>query len=270
MDFAQTFLLAFILTLLVSLVLTIVVSVRSKSPNSFLLSFIIYWFLTFCLMYLAQYWMPLRPELNLPLSYVGQFELLLKVWGISACVFILVPLIFAIVSYFNSKRPDAMTVKGIGLPGFLVALIMVMVAFPSVFKSPDKAAEAQVKANLHTIQITLERYGIDHGDRYPGEINDLIKSDYLTSFPINPFSRGQMQEVDFGDPNFEGNFTYVPVIVSGEVIGYNLLGYGARQTDGLDINDDGVPDHVIINLGSGVDTPALEKNLSTSQPEILQ
>ena len=268
MDFAQTFLLAFILILLISLVLTIVVSVRSKSPISFLLSFIIYWFLTFCLMFLTQYWNASPPMLRLPISYIQQWELSIKVWGISACAFILVPLVFVIAGYFNSKRPDATSVKGLGLVGFLIAFVMVGVTASSAIMAPNKAAEAEVKSNLHTIQIAVEQYGIDHGGRYPVEINELITSGYLTSFPVNPFSRGQMQEVDFGDPDFEGNFTYEPVIVGGEVTGFSLLGYGSRENDGIDINGDGKRDHVIINIDNGVDTPALEENLSTSQPEI--
>ena len=255
MDFAQTFLLTFILILLISLVLTIVLSVRSKSSISFLLSFIVYWFLAFCLMILAQYWNAFRPVLSLPLSYIDQLELSYKVWEVSAWAFILVPLVFVIVSYFNPKRPDVPTVKGLGLPGIFVAFVILVFAVQSIDQSPRRTAEAEVKSNLRGIQIALERYCVENGNRYPAEINELITSEYITSFWKNPFSTEPMRPIEFGDPNFEGNFTYVPVIVSGEVTGYSLLGYGYRQTYGEDVNGDGVPDHVILSISSGVDTP---------------
>jgi len=90
--------------------------------------------------------------------------------------------------------------------------ILAAIALPNYIKAKDKAKEAEVKANLHTIQISLERYMTDNGE-YPeyligGDIeawshwhsvNDqtdalnalvqdpLIIYDYITSYPMNPF-----------------------------------------------------------------------------------
>ncbi|MFH1676048.1 MAG: type II secretion system protein [bacterium] len=90
--------------------------------------------------------------------------------------------------------------------------ILAAIALPNYIKAKDKAKEAEVKANLHTIQIALERYMVDNGE-YPdlliggdiegwlnwhavhdpedplnGIVNDpLVSYDYITSFPGNPF-----------------------------------------------------------------------------------
>ncbi len=99
--------------------------------------------------------------------------------------------------------------------------ILAAIALPNYIKAKNKAKEAEVKANCHTIQISLERYMTDNNE-YPhyllgGDIdgwlnwhsnwngvNDMgmsggrvasndrlqdpmIEYDYITSYPFNPF-----------------------------------------------------------------------------------
>jgi prepilin-type N-terminal cleavage/methylation domain-containing protein len=45
--------------------------------------------------------------------------------------------------------------------------ILAAIALPNYIKAKDKAKEAEVKANCHTIQIALERYATDHSGAYP-------------------------------------------------------------------------------------------------------
>lgn len=45
--------------------------------------------------------------------------------------------------------------------------ILASIALPNYIKAKDKAREAEVKANVHSIQIALERYAVDHGGQYP-------------------------------------------------------------------------------------------------------
>lgn len=52
--------------------------------------------------------------------------------------------------------------------------ILAAIALPNYIKAKDKAKEAEVKANCHTIQIALERYATDHSGAYP---NYLIGGD---------------------------------------------------------------------------------------------
>jgi prepilin-type N-terminal cleavage/methylation domain-containing protein len=115
--------------------------------------------------------------------------------------------------------------KGFTLIELLVVItiigILAAIALPNYIKAKNKAKEAEVKANLHTIQIALERYMTDASE-YPhyllgGDVdgwlnwhsqwdgandmgmsggrvasNDrlqdpLIEYDYMTSYPNNPF-----------------------------------------------------------------------------------
>ncbi|HEX9746136.1 MAG TPA: type II secretion system protein [bacterium] len=90
--------------------------------------------------------------------------------------------------------------------------ILAAIALPNYIKAKDKAKEAEVKANLHTIQISLERYMTDNS-KYPdflmgGDVqgwlnwhsqhdsedhgyailqDSLVEYDYITSYPDNPF-----------------------------------------------------------------------------------
>lgn len=61
--------------------------------------------------------------------------------------------------------------KGFTLIELLVVItiigILAAIALPNYIKAKDKAREAEVKANVHAIQIALERYAVDHGGQYP-------------------------------------------------------------------------------------------------------
>lgn len=94
--------------------------------------------------------------------------------------------------------------------------ILAAIALPNYIKAKDKAKEAEVKSNCHTIQIALERYATDHSGAYPNYIlggdkrgwddrsgcraitapgsettrpprDPLIHYAYVTSYPDNPF-----------------------------------------------------------------------------------
>jgi prepilin-type N-terminal cleavage/methylation domain-containing protein len=64
--------------------------------------------------------------------------------------------------------------KGFTLIELLVVItiigILAAIALPNYIKAKDKAREAEVKANVHTIQIALERYATDNSGQYPAMI----------------------------------------------------------------------------------------------------
>lgn len=64
--------------------------------------------------------------------------------------------------------------KGFTLIELLVVItiigILAAIALPNYIKAKDKAREAEVKANVHAIQIALERYATDHSGQYPAMI----------------------------------------------------------------------------------------------------
>ncbi len=100
--------------------------------------------------------------------------------------------------------------------------ILAAIALPNYIKAKDKAKEVEAKANLHTIQISVERYNVDHRE-YPAFLlggdsdgwlswhskwneanpdpqapanawvqDPLVEYNYMVSYPENPF-------IDAGD-----------------------------------------------------------------------
>src|SRR4030043_309784 len=45
--------------------------------------------------------------------------------------------------------------------------ILAAMALPNFVKAREKAKEAEVKSNIHSIQVALERYAVDTGGVYP-------------------------------------------------------------------------------------------------------
>ncbi len=116
--------------------------------------------------------------------------------------------------------------KGFTLIELLVVItiigILAAIALPNYIKAKDKAKEVEAKANLHTIQIAVERYNTDHHEYPPyllGGDSDgwlywhsqcdeaspppdvpanawvqdpLVEYNYIVSYPENPF-------IDAGD-----------------------------------------------------------------------
>jgi len=177
-----------------------------------------------------------------------------------------------IYGYARPNHPKSNFYKEVGVLCIIIWFFLYAMTLPSRIKAPGKAMEAEVKANLHAIQVALERYGTDHpkdevvpGEAvipahfalyYPSDINELI-GDYLTEFPDNPFVKdGRMKNVEFKDGPSEGNFTYVPFNdENGDTVGYYLMAYGyiSDKPGGLDVNVDGTPDEAILVLTSAQD-----------------
>jgi type II secretory pathway pseudopilin PulG len=111
--------------------------------------------------------------------------------------------------------------------------ILAAMALPNFVKAREKAKEAEVKSNIHSIQIALERYAVDTGGTYPlmlyggdptdtfvtyqsyrdfppidfpdyippwepggypGDIDSLLQFGYLAQYPQNPFYRSRNVE----------------------------------------------------------------------------
>lgn len=118
----------------------------------------------------------------------------------------------------------------IGIIGVLAAI-----ALPNYVKIKDKAKEAEIKASLHNIQLSLEQHAVDNQGEYPpyliggdnsalvmrvGErerysfeyfdipeehcTDPLIRKGYINSYQSNPFVRNpvaiQRMQADVGDP----------------------------------------------------------------------
>jgi hypothetical protein len=106
--------------------------------------------------------------------------------------------------------------------------------------------DAEVVANMKKIQAGLIRYARQYDGVYPASIRNIVDEDFMPSgYPENPFTSAAVKDIRFGEDPFQGEFTYIPVTIDGKIKGYYLIGYGAKETEGRDIDADGKPDHVI-------------------------
>jgi prepilin-type N-terminal cleavage/methylation domain-containing protein len=132
---------------------------------------------------------------------------------------------------FTSNR------KGFTLIELLVVIVIIgilaAIALPNYIKVKDKAKEAEVKANLHNIQLSVERFAVDTEGVYPiyliggeakyaGQVNlgsssnafmdiracdpiegvsdPLLRRGYIDAYPRSPFTRNGIAIHQVQDP----------------------------------------------------------------------
>ena len=75
--------------------------------------------------------------------------------------------------------------------------IFAAVAVPKIASLMEAAKEGRVRANMHTLQLSVEDFAIQHGGRYPSSEIDMLGVRRLCpggKYPVNPFT-GQPSEV---------------------------------------------------------------------------
>lgn len=69
--------------------------------------------------------------------------------------------------------------------------ILAAIAIPNFQHLIKRSKEASVRGNVHTIQIAVEAYSVDHAAVYPVQANDADVQALLPggAYPENPFTR---------------------------------------------------------------------------------
>ncbi len=100
--------------------------------------------------------------------------------------------------------------EGFTLIELLIVIIIIgilsAIAIPMFLNQRDKAKNAAVKGGIHSIELGLATYAVDHADTYPAAVDDradLVSSGgvaYVDNWPDNPWSGDPMvQGDDVGD-----------------------------------------------------------------------
>ena len=66
--------------------------------------------------------------------------------------------------------------------------ILAAIAVPQFARSPDKAREAVLKTDLHTMRESIDQYFADKA-RYPDSLDTLVEEGYMRSVPVDPFTQ---------------------------------------------------------------------------------
>jgi general secretion pathway protein G len=100
--------------------------------------------------------------------------------------------------------------------------ILAAIAIPNFVKIVTQAKEAEVKANMHTVQLEVEYYCIEESaHHYPPSV-DIISGD-LPSGMRNPFTPGGTVVQDEPDADIPGVVEYA---TDGSNDGYSITGLG--------------------------------------------
>ena len=177
---------------------------------------------------------------------------------------VLVPVIGPLIAFIaglihNAKKGSGWLIGGGAAIGFLQLFVIlpIAIAIPNFVAIKEKGNEAVVKANLHSIQLAVERFAVDHDGTYPKAIDELQVGNYLSQPPQNPFTKQPMRNISPGDTPYAGEFSYLPVMKGGEAVGYDLYAYGSDRHN----NEPSVVTsikHVILHLVAGNDQPQME------------
>ena len=99
--------------------------------------------------------------------------------------------------------------------------ILAAIAIPNYVKIVNNAKVAEVKANMHTVQLEVEYYCIESGtNHYPPQVDDFF--DRLPTSLKNPFTIGGPVVQDAGGP-IDGVVEY---LTANPYYAYTITGFG--------------------------------------------
>jgi len=105
--------------------------------------------------------------------------------------------------------------------------ILAAIAIPMFLGQRDKAKEAAVKEGVHSIQVGIQSWAVDHNDLYPDNASQTTLGNYVDNWPKNPWTQNPMatNSTNQGDCNY----TLDPKN-HGVADNFQLVGYGKGGT----------------------------------------
>jgi general secretion pathway protein G len=87
------------------------------------------------------------------------------------------------------KMPD--TESGFTLVELMIVMtiigLLAAIAIPSYIRSVQKAKEAVLQEDLHTMRMAIDSYTVDK-EKAPQGLDDLVQAGYLKTLPIDPMT----------------------------------------------------------------------------------
>jgi len=130
--------------------------------------------------------------------------------------------------------------RGFSLIELMIVVVVIgvlaAVAIPNYISMQDRAREGSTKANMHTLQLAAEDFGVQNNGSY-----SLTVAPVVAQLPSggakfkNPFTNSQGAGVAYEDRG-DGNLATAPGAVSGitsyadsSQVTYNIKGYGRKS-----------------------------------------
>jgi len=121
-----------------------------------------------------------------------------------------------------SRRQQGFTLIELLIVIVIIA-ILCAIAIPAFLSQRNKAKDAAVKEGIHSIQVGVQSYALDHSDTYPSSVSQSMLTDqagktYVDNWPKNPYTNSSMTS-----SSNAGDYTYTPTSNS-----YSLQGHLAN------------------------------------------